>query len=83
MEELISKVSLIVFLLGVIYLWNRFVVKNIIKFVIGFHKRYNSNNVDKQPVKFMVTNEEKIYKIASGFYWFGGVAIVIGILFGG
>ena len=42
-----------------------------IKWLVGFHKRNNIKNLDKQPIKFLVQNENNIYKFAAGFYWVG------------
>ena len=74
------KIFPILILFLIIYLWNRFIIKNIIKLLIGFQKKYNTNNLNKQPIKFIVENEKNIYKLASGFYWFGGIIISLGIL---
>jgi len=78
--DILLKIFMILILFFFIYMWNRFIIKNIIKLLIGFHKKYNTNNLNKQPIKFVVENEKNIYKLASGFYWLGVVIISIGIL---
>ncbi|MDT0295070.1 hypothetical protein ACFQ3R_05245 [Mesonia ostreae] len=50
-----------------------------IKGLIGFHKKYNAQDLHRQPVKFVVEHEQEIYKFASGFYWLGAVIISIGL----
>jgi hypothetical protein len=71
-----------ILLLGIlIFLWNKFIVTTIVKTIVRFHKKNNANNIDKQPVKFVVDNELNIIKYAQYFYWFGGLIIAIRILF--
>jgi len=78
--EVISKIGQIIFVVVLIYLWNKYIVKLIIGKVINFHKKNNKQNLNKQPIKFFVKNELNIIKISRFFYWFGGIIIVIGIL---
>ena len=66
--------------MGFIYLWNRFVVRFMIKAVVGFHKRNNPQNINCQPLKFLIDNEESIYFIYASFFWLGAVIISYGIL---
>ncbi|MDQ7918488.1 hypothetical protein RBU60_12995 [Mesonia sp. MT50] len=73
--NLLIKILIIPFIFGGVYLWNRFIIKNVIKGLIGFHKKYNVQNLHRQPVKFVVEHEQEIYKFASGFYWLGAVII--------
>ena len=44
------------------------------------NKIHNSENLDKQPIKFYLDNKTAIIKFAKGFYWFGFVVIAIMIL---
>ncbi|PZW37627.1 hypothetical protein LX95_02872 [Mesonia algae] len=78
--ELTSKIGQILFIIVLIYLWNKFIVKLIIGKVVNFHKKNNAKNLNKQPIKFFVENELKIIKIARLIYWFGGIIIIFGII---
>ncbi|MGJ8745649.1 hypothetical protein [Polaribacter sp.] len=78
--DFLIKIGQIALILVVIYLWNTFIIKKIIQKVIGYHKKYNSNNIDKQPIKFFVDHELNIIKYAQYFYWLGGLLISLGIL---
>lgn len=78
--EILIKILKILILCLVIYLWNRFIVKNMIKALVGFHKRNNIKNLNKQPIKFLVQNEHSIYNFAAGFYWIGIAFVSIIIL---
>ena len=51
-----------------------------IKGLVDFHKKYNAKNIDKQPIKFLVKNENEIYNFAAVFYWFGIISYAIIIL---
>jgi hypothetical protein len=51
-----------------------------IKLLVGFHKKNNVKNLNKQPIKFVVENEKNIYNFAAGFYWIGAIIISFGIL---
>lgn len=53
---------------------------HIVKTVNGFHKRNNMANLNRQPINFVMNNEMKIIRVAQGFYWIGGIIIMIGIL---
>ena len=78
--DFLIKIGQVLFLLVVIYLWNRYLITTLIKSVIGFHKRNNAKNISKQPIKFFVDNEKNIIKFGQYFYWFGGILISIDIL---
>lgn len=78
--EILLKIFKILVLLLAIYLWNKFVVKNMIRLLVGFHKKNNIKNLNKQPIKFVVENEKNIYNFAAGFYWIGAIFISFGIL---
>ena len=78
--DLISKIGQILLILGIIYLWNKYIVKLIIEKVIGFHKKNNKKNLNKQPIKFFVENESNIINFGKAFYWFVGIIIILGII---
>ncbi|WP_367391516.1 hypothetical protein [Lewinella sp. LCG006] len=79
---MLIKFLVILSLFGAIYLWNRFLVKNMIKGLIGFHKTFNAENLNRQPVKFVIENEEGINKAFTGFFWVGAVLISLSIMMG-
>jgi hypothetical protein len=75
------KFGQIIIILIVIYLWNTYLINTLIKSVIISHKRNNTANITKQPIKFFVDNEKNIIKFGQYFYWFGGLIISLNILF--
>lgn len=75
------KILFVLFILLIIYLWNRFVIAAIIRKLIGFHKKYNPNNLHRQPLKFVVDNEISIVKYIQYFYWFAAIIMCCQILF--
>ncbi len=79
---IIEKIVLITFLFIIIWIWNKNVPKHIIKSVGNFHRNFNKNNLDKQPIKFALKNEESFIKFAKLFYWLGFVVISYAILKG-
>jgi hypothetical protein len=78
--DILLKIFKILILLLVIYLWNRIIVKNMIKRLVEFHKKNNVQNLNKQPIKYIIENEMNICNFAAGFYWIGGIIISLGIL---
>lgn len=78
--NLLSKIGLILLFMVLIYLWNRFVVRILVSSLVSFHKRNNSKNLDKQPIKFLVNNESYLIQSLAVFYWLGGAIIAFGIL---
>ena len=74
--EILVKIILIVFLFIIIYVWNRFVPSFLIKSGTSFHKTYNQKNLTKQPVKFVITYEDKIIMLFKSFYWIAFLAFV-------
>ena len=78
--DYLIKIGQILFILFVVFLWNKFMITTIVKKVVGFHKSNNKNNLDKQPVKFFINNELNIINFAQYFYWFGGIVISLEIL---
>lgn len=81
MTSILFKALHISVIFVLIYLWNRFIIKKMINLLIGFHKRFNESNINKEPIRFLVTNEDKIFKILSSFFWLGGLMIIIGVLY--
>jgi len=79
--DIVNKILEVLFLFVLVYFWNRFAIRHIIKSLSDFHKKNNQHNLDKQPIKFFVGNEGYIYIFACGFYWFGALIISYGILF--
>ena len=77
---LLFKALLIVAMFTFIYFWNRYVPKWMIGTGTTFHKTYNSKNLKRQPIKFVVENEETIVKYIKGFYWIGFITFVVFIL---
>lgn len=78
--DLLFKILKILSLFLVVYLWNRFIIKNMLRGLVRFHKKNNAKNIDKQPIKFLIQKENKIYNFAAGFYWVGIVLFAMLIL---
>ncbi len=76
--SLLYKFGVAVVIIGFIYLWNRFVIRTMIKLLIGFHRKYNSSNLERQPIRFFVNNEDQIVRFFEGFFWIGGAVAVFG-----
>ena len=79
--EFLNVLLTLLFLFIVIYLWNKYVVEFVINRAEKFHKEYNFNNLNKQPIKFFIQNKNAIIKFVKAFYWIGFVIISIMILF--
>ena len=60
-----------------IYLWNHFLIPFMIGTVVKFHKRHNKENLNKQPVKFLIQNESKIVFVYQSFFWIGAILGVV------
>ena len=75
-----EKIVKIVMILFVIYLWNRFIIKPVLKNFIATNKKINEKNLYKKPINFLVENETNFIKYAQYFYWFGGIVSCIQIL---
>lgn len=71
----------IVFSLIVVYLWNKFIVKNFIHHVIKINGGFDKKDNKSGPLKFMVKNEKSIYYALASFYWIGAIIGLIMILF--
>ncbi len=69
----------------VVFFVNLFVVliaDNILNLLIGFHEKYNTENLDKNPVKFVIKNKDKIKLAYRIFYMLGACLGFYGIWFG-
>ena len=75
-----EKILFVLFILLIIYLWNRFVITTIVKKLIGFHKKYNPANLHRQPIKFVVDNEKNIVKYIQYFYWLAAIVMCYQLL---
>lgn len=78
--EFLNKLLTIVILFVVVFFWNKYIVEFNLNRLDKFHKNYNVDNLDKQPIKFYIQNKTTILRFAKGFYWFGFVVITIMIL---
>ena len=77
---IIEKLSTILFIILIVYLWNKFITPLIINRLVTFHKKHNSKNLGRQPIKFVVQNEASIIKIISISYWLAATLIIFGII---
>ncbi len=75
-----KKILLLAFCFIVIWIWNKYIPEHIVKSVGNFHRKFNKNNLDKQPIKFALENEENFIKFAKAFYWLGYLIISYGVL---
>ncbi len=76
----LTKLLTILILFVVVFLWNKYLIEFILNRPEKFHKENNSENLDKQPIKFYLENKTAITKFIKGFYWFGFIVIAIMIL---
>jgi hypothetical protein len=76
----LTKLLTILILFVVVFLWNKYLIEFALNRPEKFHKKYNAENLDKQPIKFYLQNKTAIIKFVKGFYWFGFVVITIMIL---
>lgn len=67
--EFLSKIASLLFSLFLLFLWNKFVVPFLVKLITGFHKRNNKQNLNRQPIKFVIENELNIIRFIQVFYW--------------
>ena len=75
--EFLSKIASLLFILFLLFLWNKFVVPFLVKLITSFHKRNNKQNLNRQPIKFVIENELKIIRFIQVFYWIGGILLLI------
>lgn len=71
----------VIFALVVVYLWNKFIVKNLIHQVIKINGGFDEQRNNSGPMKFMVKNEKYIYYAFASFYWIGAIFVSIMTLF--
>ena len=77
---MIQKLLLSIAVILVVYFWNKIIVKQfLVGGIIKYYKNNNSDNLNKQPIKFFINNENKIVNITSLVYWFGAIMILYGI----
>lgn len=74
-----SLISILLIVSGT-YIWNRFIPPFLIGLLVKFHKRNNQKNIDKHPVKFLITHESSIVKFIRWFYWLGAAVASCGII---
>lgn len=77
-----AKLIQIVIILGVILIVNRLVVPWMVSGVVRYHKQYNTENLDKGPVRFLIKHEHNLIRVFKMCYWFGGGAVVARIVIG-
>ena len=70
----------IILLIGIIYIVNRFAVPIMFSKLIGFHEKYNSKNINRQPILFVRENKAKLILGFRIFYCVAGALIAYGIL---
>jgi len=58
-------------------------VKYIIEKLVNFHKKHNKENLDKFPIKFLISYEKEIIKYFGWFYYFAAGFIIISIWMAG
>lgn len=78
--SILTKIILIVILILIFYLWNRFIVKNMIKWFIWFHSKNSGKYLNKQTIRFIVEKEQNIYNFVAGFFWVGVILISVSII---
>lgn len=75
--KFLSQIAVVLFFLGIIYCWNRFVIAKMVRYVVHVNKKKNPNKLDQQPLKFLIENEEKVILYGQGFYWVGGIVMIL------
>ena len=77
--EIIIKLVLLCFLFFIIYLWNKYFVSNIVRFLFGIHQNHNSLKLHERPNKVVSNEALRIIKTIKVFFWcgFGMVAYQI------
>jgi len=74
------KILKILLLLISVYFWNRYIIKNMFKIIIGFHRKFNTINMNRIPIQFLIQNERKFYIFSALFFWIGAAFISYDIL---
>ena len=57
------------------------VADNISDYLIKFHQKYNIENLNKNPVKFVLSNKEKIKLYYRIFFMLGSCLMLYGVWF--
>lgn len=52
------------------------------KILLGFHQQYNTANLDKNPIKFVLENRNKIKNGFKIIFFLGGFLIYYGVVYG-
>lgn len=52
------------------------------KILLGFHQQYNTTNLDKNPIKFVLENRNKIKNGFKIIFFLGGFLIYYGVVYG-
>jgi hypothetical protein len=79
LNSFLTKLLLSVLLVLLIYFWNKFVPKRLIRGATNFHKKHNKGALNTNPVRFVVKNEAKLIKGMQVFYWMAALLILLGI----
>lgn len=80
--EFLNKFITILILFVIIFFWNKYIVEYVFNRPEKFHKKYNEENLNKQPIKFYLENKRNLIKFAKWFYWIGFVYLSIMVLIG-
>ncbi len=80
--EFLNKFITILILFVVIFFWNKYIVEYFFNRPERFHRKYNAENLNRQPIKFYLENKDKFIKFAKWFYWIGFVYLSIMVLIG-
>ncbi len=75
-----SKIFIIAIGLIIVFLWNKYAIKTIIKTIISMKKEYNFKNPHKKQLSFIIKNEKTILNTFKAFYWSCYLFFVIQIL---
>jgi len=78
--EFLNKLITILILFVVIFFWNKYIVEYIFNRPEKFHRKYNEENLNKQPIKFYLENKRNLIKFAKWFYWFSFIILTLFIL---
>ena len=82
MDIILKKILLSLVLILTVYIWNKFVPKWLVNSMSNFHKKNNSENIDRFPITLLIGNEMILIRFMQGFYWVGLVMMIIGVWIG-
>lgn len=74
----LGVISLFFFSL-IIHLFTEIILE---KLLLGFHQQYNTANLDKNPIKFVLENRNKIKNGFKIIFFLGGFLIYYGVVYG-